>query len=89
MRPGVTSRTRKKQVCPCLTLCTPPTCSCVFVRAVLSKKKKKKKKKGAQEGGMVWRGDAREDGCQGCWEEIHMLRSGKAVHTKRGRGKWK
>ena len=36
---------RKKQVCPCLTLCTAPTCSCVFVRVVLSKKKKKKKKK--------------------------------------------
>ena len=32
---------RKKQVCPCLTLCTAPTCSCVFVRVVLSKKKKK------------------------------------------------
>ena len=43
MRPGVTSRTRKKQVCPCLTLCTAPTCSCVFVRVVLSKKKEKKK----------------------------------------------
>ena len=44
MRPGVTSRTRKKQVCPCLNICTAPTCSCVFVCVVLSKKKKKKKK---------------------------------------------
>ena len=26
----------KKQVCPCLNLCTPPTCSCVFVCVVLS-----------------------------------------------------
>ena len=43
VRPGVTSRTRKKQVCPCLTLFTAPTCSCVFVRVVLSKKKPKKK----------------------------------------------
>ena len=42
MRPGVTSRTRKKQVCPCLNLCTAPTCSCVFVRVVLSKKNQKK-----------------------------------------------
>ena len=44
MRPGVTSRTRKKQVCPCLTLCTAPTRSCVFVCVVPSKKKKKKKR---------------------------------------------
>ena len=36
MRPGVTSRTRKKQVCPCLNLCTAPTRSCVFVCVVLS-----------------------------------------------------
>ena len=43
MRPGVTSRTRKKQVCPCLNLRTAPTRSCVFVCVVLSKKKKKKK----------------------------------------------
>ena len=35
MRPGVTSRTRKKQVCPCLNLRTAPTCSCVFVCVVL------------------------------------------------------
>jgi hypothetical protein len=27
---------RKTQVCPCLNLCTPPTCSCVFVCVVLS-----------------------------------------------------
>ena len=33
---------RKKQVCPCLNKCTAPTCSCVFVRVVLSKKKIKK-----------------------------------------------
>ena len=30
---------RKKQVCPCLNICTAPTCSCVFVCVVLSKKK--------------------------------------------------
>ena len=44
MRPGVTSRMRKTQVCPCLTLCTAPTCSCVFVCVVLSKKKRRRKK---------------------------------------------
>jgi hypothetical protein len=43
VRPGVTSRTRKIQVCPCVNLCPAPTCSCVFVCVVLSKKKKKKK----------------------------------------------
>ena len=42
VRPGVTSRTRKIQVCPCVNLCTPPTCSCVFVCVVLSPPKKKK-----------------------------------------------
>ena len=39
VRPGVTSRTCKIQACPCVNLCTAPTCSCVFVRVVLSKKK--------------------------------------------------
>ena len=31
---------RKTQVCPCLTLCTAPTCSCVFVCVVLPPPKK-------------------------------------------------
>ena len=39
MRPGVTSRTRKKQVCPCLNLCAAPTCSCVFVCKNLIKRR--------------------------------------------------
>ena len=40
VRPGVTSRTRKIQVCPCVNLCTAPTCSCVFVCVVSSTTKK-------------------------------------------------
>ena len=39
MRPGVTSRTRKKQVCPCLNLCAALTCSCVFVCKNLIKRR--------------------------------------------------
>ena len=35
---------RKIQVCPCVTLCTAPTCSCVFVCVVLSKTKNKQKR---------------------------------------------
>ena len=34
VRPGVTSRTRKIQVCPCVNLRAAPTCSCVFVCVV-------------------------------------------------------